>query len=306
MVRTPPAPRHGSPSEHVAPSPRSRGRRGAPAPADIPATAAPAVEVPRPGDRGPGDAFRGFEPVGPAVGRPVTAPPAPRRPIDIRVGERPGAGKPAHRKPNHTFRVVGVFVLVVGALAGGYLGFGRADHPTIADAVTGLAVSTTGIPTPTGTPLSDQAAVLAQQKAAAAAKSAAAQASKADQVAGRQQQASRSSPRPTYPVPTSCKEFTGNRQLGCGLLLDAGFNIDQFPCLDKLWTKESHWNTKASNASSGAYGIPQALPGDKMAAYGSDWRTNPVPQIKWGLSYIKGRYGSPCAAWDHSQATGWY
>jgi hypothetical protein len=149
-------------------------------------------------------------------------------------------------------------------------------------------------------------AASAQAKASQAAQSAAVQASKADAVASRTQPASRSSPRTTYPVPTSCKEFTGNRQTGCGLLLDAGFNIDQFPCLDKLWTKESHWTTTASNKSSGAYGIPQALPGDKMAAYGSDWQTNPVPQIKWGLNYIKGRYGTPCDAWAHSQSTGWY
>ena len=80
----------------------------------------------------------------------------------------------------------------------------------------------------------------------------------------------------------------------------------QYPCLDSLWTRESNWTTTSENKSSGAYGIPQALPGDKMAPYGSDWRTNPKPQIEWGLSYIKGRYGSPCGAWDHSQATGWY
>ena len=89
-------------------------------------------------------------------------------------------------------------------------------------------------------------------------------------------------------------------------MLKAGFDIDQFPCLDKLWTRESHWNTKASNSSSGAYGIPQALPGSKMATFGDDWRTNPATQIKWGLNYIAQVYGTPCGAWAHSQATGWY
>jgi hypothetical protein len=108
------------------------------------------------------------------------------------------------------------------------------------------------------------------------------------------------------PIPASCAEFSGSREIGCSLMLDAGFAISQFPCLDKLWTKESHWNYKAENTSSGAYGIPQALPGSKMASEGSDWKTNPATQIKWGLGYIKGRYGTPCSAWSHSQDTGWY
>ncbi len=110
----------------------------------------------------------------------------------------------------------------------------------------------------------------------------------------------------TGPIPSSCNEFSGNRETGCALMLKAGFGIDQFGCLNKLWTKESHWNHKASNPSSGAYGIPQALPGSKMGSVGSDWRTNPATQIKWGLGYIKGRYGSPCKAWSHSQNVGWY
>ncbi|WP_376768117.1 aggregation-promoting factor C-terminal-like domain-containing protein [Nonomuraea rhodomycinica] len=80
----------------------------------------------------------------------------------------------------------------------------------------------------------------------------------------------------------------------------------QFKCLVKLWRRESGWDHRAQNSSSGAYGIPQALPGSKMATKGSDWRTNPRTQIKWGLSYIKQRYGSPCGAWAHSESTGWY
>ena len=80
----------------------------------------------------------------------------------------------------------------------------------------------------------------------------------------------------------------------------------QYSCLDALWTRESNWNPYATNASSGAYGIPQALPGDKMAIFGADWRTNPVTQVKWGLSYIAGRYGTACNAWAHSQQDGWY
>jgi Transglycosylase SLT domain len=80
---------------------------------------------------------------------------------------------------------------------------------------------------------------------------------------------------------------------------------DQYNCLVALWNKESHWNVYAYNPS-GAYGIPQALPGDKMASAGADWATNPATQITWGLGYIASRWGTPCAAWAHSQAAGWY
>jgi hypothetical protein len=81
---------------------------------------------------------------------------------------------------------------------------------------------------------------------------------------------------------------------------------EQWGCLDALWRRESGWNELARNPSSGAYGIPQALPGDKMAVEGADWRTNPFTQIRWGQSYIKQRYGTPCGAWSHSQRYGWY
>ncbi|WP_406037969.1 lytic transglycosylase domain-containing protein [Micromonospora sp. NBC_00898] len=108
------------------------------------------------------------------------------------------------------------------------------------------------------------------------------------------------------PIPASCEEYSGNRAIGCALMLDEGFGIDQFPCLDKLWTKESGWNHKAYNSGSGAYGIPQALPGSKMGSVAADWKTNPATQIKWGLGYIEGRYDDPCGAWSHSQSTGWY
>jgi hypothetical protein len=79
----------------------------------------------------------------------------------------------------------------------------------------------------------------------------------------------------------------------------------QWGCLDSLWQRESGWRVYASNPS-GAYGIPQALPGSKMASAGSDWRTNPATQIRWGLGYIASAYGSPCAAWGHFQSRGWY
>ena len=84
-----------------------------------------------------------------------------------------------------------------------------------------------------------------------------------------------------------------------------GWGGDQFSCLDSLWTKESGWNYQAYNPS-GATGIPQALPGSKMASEGSDWETNATTQIAWGLGYISSVYGTPCSAWGHSQATNWY
>jgi hypothetical protein len=90
------------------------------------------------------------------------------------------------------------------------------------------------------------------------------------------------------------------------LLPSFGFNAkQQFGCLDSIWSRESGWRVTAANAS-GAYGIPQALPGSKMATAGPDWQTNATTQIKWGLGYIKDRYGSPCNAWAFWQGHGWY
>jgi uncharacterized protein YabE (DUF348 family) len=89
------------------------------------------------------------------------------------------------------------------------------------------------------------------------------------------------------------------------LAAQRGWGDDQFSCLFQMWTNESNWRVNAENPS-GAYGIPQALPGDKMAAYGADWQTNPTTQIKWGLDYIAGRYDTPCGAWDFWQANGYY
>ncbi|GIG36566.1 hypothetical protein Cpa01nite_19470 [Cellulomonas pakistanensis] len=96
------------------------------------------------------------------------------------------------------------------------------------------------------------------------------------------------------------------QELGKQLAAERGWGDDQFACLLQLWNKESGWRVNAENASSGAYGIPQALPGSKMATVAADWRTNPATQITWGLNYIGGRYSTPCGAWSASQAKGWY
>ncbi len=90
------------------------------------------------------------------------------------------------------------------------------------------------------------------------------------------------------------------------VLAAQGMGDDQFNCLVALWNRESHWNVYAYNASTGAYGIPQALPGSKMASAGADWATNFQTQVNWGLGYVDGRYGTPCGAWAHSESTGWY
>ena len=90
------------------------------------------------------------------------------------------------------------------------------------------------------------------------------------------------------------------------MVMARGWSTGEFDCLVALWNRESHWNVYAENKSSGAYGIPQALPGNKMATAGADWQTNPATQITWGLGYIAGRYSTPCGAWAHSEVKGWY
>lgn len=89
------------------------------------------------------------------------------------------------------------------------------------------------------------------------------------------------------------------------MLAQRGWGDDQFSCLVALWNRESGWRVNAYNPS-GAYGIPQAKPGNKMASAGADWQTNPATQIAWGLGYISSRWGTPCGAWAHSNSVGWY
>jgi hypothetical protein len=96
------------------------------------------------------------------------------------------------------------------------------------------------------------------------------------------------------------------QQIAMSMLGSFGWSSSQFSCLDSLWNEESGWNVTATNPSSGAYGIPQALPGSKMASAGADWQTDAATQIKWGLEYIQSTYGSPCGAWAHEEADGWY
>ena len=96
------------------------------------------------------------------------------------------------------------------------------------------------------------------------------------------------------------------REIALALLAEFGFGSDQMSCLDPLWEGESGWRVNADNPYSSAYGIPQALPGSKMASAGADWATSAETQIRWGLGYISERYGSPCSAWGFKQSHGWY
>jgi hypothetical protein len=101
--------------------------------------------------------------------------------------------------------------------------------------------------------------------------------------------------------------LTGSPQtVAHAMVLRRGWSESEWNCLNALWTRESNWNTYATNSSSGAYGIPQALPATKMATAGADWRSNPVTQITWGLGYIATTYGTPCSALSHSSSTGYY
>ena len=101
--------------------------------------------------------------------------------------------------------------------------------------------------------------------------------------------------------PLGAKKFTKSM-----MATEYGWGDEQYTCLNHLWTKESHWNYQARNPRSGAHGIAQALPATKMDKVGTDWRTNPVTQIQWGLLYISERYNSPCAAWSKWRHSHYY
>jgi hypothetical protein len=108
------------------------------------------------------------------------------------------------------------------------------------------------------------------------------------------------------PIVASAPPNPGTAEaIAYNMLPSFGFSHNQFGCLNNIWTRESGWRYNAENAS-GAYGIPQALPGSKMASAGADWLTNPATQIRWGLGYIQSIYGTPCGAWGFWQVHGWY
>jgi hypothetical protein len=111
------------------------------------------------------------------------------------------------------------------------------------------------------------------------------------------------------PAVTTVSEFSepsgSPEEIAQQMLASFGWS-GQFSCLEPLWAHESGWDVTAENPVTGAYGIPQALPGSKMASAGPDWQTDAATQIRWGLEYIQSTYASPCAAWSHEEADGWY
>lgn len=199
--------------------------------------------------------------------------------------------------------MIGAFVLVLGAVGGSYSVLRPHEAPA-------QAISDVSAPAllADDTVAAEMALTRqrAQAKADAAAAAAAEKARQANEIAAKEAAAKQQAAQTPNPdVPSSCDQYSDNRALGCALLLQAGFGLDQMGCLDQMWTHESNWRVNAANPS-GAYGIPQALPGNKMAPYGADYLTNPVPQIKWGLDYIKNRYGTPCDAWAFWQGHNYY
>jgi hypothetical protein len=162
------------------------------------------------------------------------------------------------------------------------------------------------------------ASLLAAQQAAARRAARQAAARRAAALAAAEQAAQQAAQQPSVtvqsgpappaatPAPPAAPPVSGSpQQIAQQLLAQYGW-AGQFSCLDSLWERESGWNPAAENPTSGAFGIPQALPAAKMASAGADWATDAATQIRWGLSYIRSTYGSPCGAWAHEEADGWY
>ena len=228
---------------------------------------------------------------------------------------------PKHRKPSKLTLAVTSSTVLVAAAAASVVMLWPANSADAGSSLTSAQIRTSSgqkahIPqVAVAAQLRLQNAVRAaqfktvQQKAAQQAAARRAAARKAAEAAAAQraaeqqqaQQAPAAAPSPAPVAPAGSAQ-----QIAAGLLGSYGWSSSQFSCLVSLWNVESGWNVTATNPSSGAYGIPQALPGSKMASAGADWQTNAATQIRWGLGYIKSVYGSPCGAWGHEQADGWY
>jgi len=212
-----------------------------------------------------------------------------------------------------------IFVLVLALIAGVYVATSRKTQRTtaasVAEAEDVFDTKQADAADRRTKAARDAAEHEAAAKAEAVAKEAADKAKAAEDAARKKAaESSRGNPRPSSsavppyngPIPASCDSYSGNRKIGCAMTLQAGFGLDQVPCIISLWDKESGWNEHSMNKGSGAYGIPQSLPGSKMSSAGSDWQNNPATQIRWGLGYITGRYKSPCGAWGFWQANHFY
>lgn len=239
-----------------------------------------------------------------------------------RANTPPTARNHRHKTVAHARRALAVFgfIAVAVAVLGAWLS--PSDEPAVVDATDNRAVvastdadgdkptidQTLSVPAR----VIDQAALEAKRAAAEEARKAAEAQRKAEAEAKRRAElkAQREAEQRAEAAAEAQRSLERAREdpqsAARTLMADYGWGEDEFSCLDSLWTKESNWQYDAENPSSGAYGIPQSLPAEKMAEFGSDYLTNPVTQIKWGLSYINDVYGTPCSAWSHSQATNWY
>ena len=206
---------------------------------------------------------------------------------------------------------VAAALLSVGALAA-TAGGGTASAEPLTFAVDGLTSTTST--EQTKTEQADAVRVAADrsatnvQRSAAAAKAAEVEKAKAVALAKQRKAAAERATRAAERTRIIANAQEDPKSVARMLLPEFGYGQAQWPCLDQLWIGESDWRWSVANPSSGAYGIPQSLPGKKMATMGSDWRTNPVTQIRWGLDYIKKSYGTPCNALDvwNSRSPHWY
>jgi hypothetical protein len=243
---------------------------------------------------------------------------APDQRFTLSLSRRASHRKTPHRKtPKIAIIAAGSALAVAGIAAGtvaAWPGNSPAASASVADAsfaagaqtgtLTGAAARDNGL---TKSAQDLKASEAAARQAALRQAIARRQARKAAQAraaarAAAQQQASASPAAAAQPATPSGSP----QQIAQGMLGSYGWSASQFSCLQPLWNAESGWNVSASNPTSGAYGIPQALPGSKMASAGADWQTSAATQIRWGLGYIRSVYGSPCGAWSHEQAYGWY
>lgn len=260
--------------------------------------------------------------------RPAPTASSASRPVDLgQVGHHAATPVRPHSGLSRAAGIAAVTAAVVAISGGGYAlseaspadvvasGVSSADvvvvtmSPSPTSTVAALSVATpvptragSASPTPSLTSMRGAGTValspdtLAARKQAAAA---AAAAKKAKDRAAAAARSSRSSDRQALPGGSP-------KAIARALMANYGWGDDQFSCLVTMWNHESGWNPHAENPGSGAYGIPQSLPGSKMAKYGSDWQTNPATQISWGLNYIKTRYNTPCGAWSFWQRGSWY
>lgn len=281
-------------------------------------------EAPTSTDGSWGNGGAAATPGGPAGSRQPDENPS-RYDADAPVPEAPPSYPGQHRAPRPKYfvlRIAVVMVLVLGAAIGvavTVIGGGDPDTAQVANDLPPAATQATD-PTagPEAAPSSpqpdpkeqqqaiDNAQSRAEEKAADAQADAAETAEDAAKAREKRAEETGTTGAPVPTAPVDCESFSGNKNMGCALLSEFGFPSSEMTCLEQLWTKESGWNEKAENTGSGAYGIPQALPGDKMATVADDWRTNPATQIRWGLGYIKGRYQTPCGAWEFFQNNNHY